>query len=233
MNQQIPTYSLRDNKGMPIDIKLLNYLLPITSNKPGFFAEVGANDGVTQSNTMLLQQIFGWTGLLVEPCMTNFKKCKASRAHPKNIIVHGALVASEDTKTIQGDFEAQEQGVDWGSLMNSVGGERRHQSKLVDVPAFTLRSLVKQYNITSIDFMSLDVEGYELEVMKGIDLAADWAPKVFLIELYPKEYDDMIALLSPWYNLIGNFTNYNKNDDPNWGGHNDFLFVRKNLNLKH
>lgn len=71
--------------------------------------------------------------------------------------------------------------------------------------------------------MSLDVEGFELEVLQGIDLSSSWSPKVFLIELYPHEYDQVVNLLSHYYNLIGNFSNFTKEKDP----HNDYLFIKK------
>ena len=34
-------------------------------------------------------------------------------------------------------------------------------------------------------------------------------------------------LLSPYYNLVGNFSNFSKEKDPNWSGHNDYLFIKK------
>src|SRR3954452_5124823 len=42
-------------------------LLPYIGRHPGFFIEAGAHDGLTQSNTALLEFCFGWKGLLVEP----------------------------------------------------------------------------------------------------------------------------------------------------------------------
>jgi hypothetical protein len=76
--------------------------------------------------------------------------------------------------------------------------------------------------------MSLDVEGFELDVIKGIDLSSEWSPKVFLIEIYTKDLNDIISILGPYYNLIGNFSGYNKITNPNWdGSHNDYLFVKK------
>jgi len=221
------TFSLRDQQGTPIDWKLLKVLSPIAPSG-GYFVEVGANDGITQSNTFLLERKFGWRGLLVEPCIQSYNKCKMIRgANPLNTVINGALVGSDDIKSISGDFVATENTVDYDSLMNSVGGNRKHTNKpLVEVPAYTLSALHKQHNLPNIDFMSLDVEGYEIEVLKGIDLASSWAPKVFLIELYNHEKTEVFSMLEPYYENCGNFTNYKK-DDPTWVEHNDYLFIRK------
>lgn len=51
------TYSLTDSNNIPLDFKLLPYILKIKS-KGGFYVEAGANDGVSQSNTFLLEKYF-------------------------------------------------------------------------------------------------------------------------------------------------------------------------------
>jgi FkbM family methyltransferase len=219
----IQSYSLPDSQNYPLDLKMLKYF---NLNRPGFFVEVGANDGVTQSNTCMLERFFGWRGLLVEPCIENLNKCKISR-HPDNIFVYGALVSSNSIQTIKGDFEANSNQVDYASLMNSINGTRKEsKNKDIEVPAFTLSDIVHTNNISRIDFMSLDVEGYELEVLKGIDLAADWAPKIFLIELYPNEFKEVCDLLLPYYKLECNLSSYSKQYNPDWTLHNDYLFIR-------
>ena len=79
-----------------------------------------------------------------------------------------------------------------------------------------------------IDFMSLDVEGYELNVLRGLTLSK-YRPKYMLIEVYATDFDDICTHLEAHdYTLVENVTNYNKNDNPNWDGtHNDYLFRSK------
>ena len=48
-------------------IELDRQLLPHLDKRKGFFIEAGANDGVTQSNTLFFERHRGWRGLLVEP----------------------------------------------------------------------------------------------------------------------------------------------------------------------
>lgn len=213
------TYSSVDCKRYPLDLKLLPYL---SKYKNGFYVEAGANDGITQSNTMLLEKEYGWKGLLVEPSLKAYELCKQNRSS-NNIIMNCALVSSDETKTVKGDFD--------GILMASVNGERNSRQDLnIEVPSYTLSQIVKNNNIKEIDFMSLDVEGYELEVLKGIDLTANWSPKVFLIEVYTKEFEELKALLETYYTFEGNFTNYNKIDNPGWDeSHNDYIFIKKDI----
>jgi FkbM family methyltransferase len=215
------SYSSIDSKKKPLDYKLLPYLLKYSK---GFYVEAGANDGITQSNTMLLEKEFGWKGLLIEPSIKAYNLCKQNRSS-ENIIINCALVSTDDINTVKGDFD--------GVLMASINGERLSRTNVnIEVPAYTLSQIVKENNIKEIDFMSLDVEGYEIEVLKGIDLSSNWAPKIFLIEVYTHEFEELRKLLEPYYNFECNFSNYNKIDNHGWDGtHNDYLFIKK-INLK-
>ena len=51
-----------------MDKKLLKYL----NYNNGFFIELGANDGLRQSNTYYLEKNLGWRGILIEPEKKNF-----------------------------------------------------------------------------------------------------------------------------------------------------------------
>lgn len=222
------SYSLTTKDNYPIDwmvADVLHHYNLLYSSSTKFYVEAGANDGVTQSNTFFLQQKYGWRGLLVEPCRANYEKCCKVRSLD-NICVQAALVNSDDIKMVTGDFQANQNGVDYTSLMNSVGGKRLGREMVaIEVPARSLTSLVREHNIEAIDFMSLDVEGYEYEVLQGIDLKASWAPKVFLIELYGFEYDSVRDLLqSSDYVLVKNLSGHDITK-----GHSDFLFVKREL----
>ena len=88
------SYSLIDNKGVPLDKKLLKIL-----KEPNqIFIEVGGNDGVSQSNTKLFEEFYGWRGLLVEASANLIKKCKRNR--PMSIVEHYALVSSADVNHV-------------------------------------------------------------------------------------------------------------------------------------
>lgn len=209
------SYSHKDSKGVPLDSKL-NILFD--NKRDGFYIELGAYDGLIQSNTAFFEKNLGWRGILIEPSFHGFKECIINR--PNSICLNYACV-SNDYKYdyVEGDFR-------YKNLMGSVGGKRLKSKDLVRVKASTLERLLDEHCHSNIDFLSLDAEGYELEILKGLNLNK-YRPNKMLIEVYTKDYDEIINLLNNHnYKLHSNFTNYNKIDNPGWDGtHNDYLFV--------
>ena len=128
--------------------------------EPGFFVEAGGSDPVDQNNTYLLEQN-GWTGLIVEP-KEDFNN-KYSQIRPNSIVENFVLVDSEfEGDTISGDFSQYMMGgvVNTHSMTNWSPSE---------YPCTTLKSLLKKHEIDEVAFFSLDVEGYEEEVLNGTD----------------------------------------------------------------
>lgn len=211
------TYSQADCYGNPFDHKLVKRM-NITN---GIFIEAGANDGLSQSNTKLLEEKFGWTGILVEPSLNLFEKLKTNRPNAK--CFHCALGSFEENNTyLYGDFD--------GHLMSSVKGERLNRSASQKVPVRSLQSILDEIKISHINLFSLDTEGYELKILKGIDFNKTTFDYL-LIEIYPQEYQEIISYLDEkGYKMVETFSNYNYVTNPGWDGtHNDYLFARKEL----
>jgi len=210
-------YSHIDSKGEYLDSKL-NKLI---NKDNGFYIELGANDGLFQSNTALLEFNRGWKGLLIEPSYDKFMECVRNR--PNSICYQYACVSNDyKDNMIRGDF--------FGSPMASIDGKRNNSSHLVNVPAITLERILDNHSVSHIDLLSLDVEGYELSILKGLNLNK-YRPLFILIEVYNNEYDNIVNFLKDNnYTLHSNFTNYNYVTNPNWDGtHNDYLFVNNQL----
>jgi FkbM family methyltransferase len=211
------SYSLVDSSKVALDAKL-DVLFKNKTN--GFFIELGAHDGLTQSNTAFFEFSRGWKGILIEPSISQFEKCAVNR--PNSVCFNAACVSNTFTESsISGNFD--------GTLMASVGGIRNNPTKVsTSVPAKTLSSIIDSISprVEIIDLLSLDTEGYELDILQGLDLVRH-RPHYMLIEVYTKDYEAIVAFLKlNRYELHSNFSNYNKQLNPIWDGtHNDYLFV--------
>ena len=208
------SYSLPCSDGEPLDQKMDEIF---KKKQNGFFIELGAYDGLLQSNTAFFEFSRGWKGILVEPSIREFRKCVAAR--PNSRCFHYACVDSKYTgSTIEGDFNM--------GPMSSVTN-RKNDENTGEAPAATLESILDMVgDIPNIDFLSLDTEGYEKEVLDGLNLAR-YRPNYILIEIYTNQYDEIVIFLKNHnYELVKNISNYNKEILPGWDGtHNDFLFV--------
>ncbi|CAM5783089.1 FkbM family methyltransferase [Rhizobacter fulvus] len=146
----------------------------------GYFVELGANDGITQSNSLYYERFRGWKGVLVEPTPHNYFKCKANRSPLDS--VHCAACVSFDYKepfvrmiysnlmTTTGDLSSDIADADSHA---QVGVKfLPHQEEVVTFGAIArpLNDILIQAGAPGvIDFLSLDVEGAEIEVLKGVD----------------------------------------------------------------
>lgn len=168
-----------------IDDKLLKYL----DFENGFFIEAGANDGISQSNTALYEFEYNWKGLLVEPNPKKFFECKKIRRN--SIVENYALVSDNYTDDfISGNFDEDGYSESLTSMVYDNGDwvdeillkhKREISNKLVEVPAITLDKLLVKHGITKVNFVSLDVEGYEISVLNGFDIQK-YKPDYIMIE---------------------------------------------------
>ena len=129
----------------------------------GFFIESGALDGsVYGSNSYYFERYLGWKGVLVEASSHNYKRLRVRRGGTIGVhTLHTALCSTDGWTTIPSS----------GGCCGKVGdGNER-------VPCTSMKTLTRKYNVSRIDFWSLDVEGVELDVLKGVD----WTVPIYVI----------------------------------------------------
>ncbi len=155
--------------------------------KKGFYVDVGAFDGVHLSNSYSFEQQ-GWSGICIEAHTAYFKLCNEARSGA--ICLNVACVSDDNLKTVR--FYTEELGllsgvkdnreVDVRSRYEKRGLEFKGFNKIT-VPASTLNTVLEKYlpADAEIDFISIDVEGTELEVLKGLDLSR-FRPRAIVIE---------------------------------------------------
>ena len=227
MEKNSKYFSLNDVNGVTLDKKLDSLF---NKKRNGFFIELGANNGLLQSNTAFFEKYRNWKGVLIEASPLLYKECVINR--PKSKCYNNACVSNDyKQENIMGDFNLSG-GND--SLMSSINGVRRNngnvceKKEMISVKARTLTDILHESDISQpIDLLSLDVEGYEFNVLNGLDFNK-YSPSFLLIEIYRWDFEKIVEFLKKHnYTLKENFSNYNKIQHPAWDGtHNDFLFQK-------
>ena len=165
------------------DLKVLEFF---NNKEKGYFLEIGANDGKTLSNTYLLEKSYKWTGICSEPESYTFEKLKKCR----HCICDSRGVFNETKQSVL--FEVANDTLYCG-ISKFMGGGGARPNKIY-IETVTLQDLLKEYNApTIIDFMSLDTEGSELEILKSVDLS-EYIFKYILVE-FNKNRSDIKLLL--------------------------------------
>lgn len=177
-----------------LDVRLAEHLEWIVG---GFFVELGANDGLQQSNTYLLERELSWTGLLIEAVPE--LAAEAARNRPSCIVVCAAV--SEGVQL------GHPIAMAYGDLVTKVGTGRQMTA------ATTLRVIWDDLVPANVSptLLSLDVEGHELEALDGL-ASAPHRPDWMLIET--SQLGKVTDLLGASYTMVAKLS-----------GH-DYLFAR-------
>lgn len=159
----------------------------------GVFVEVGANHPTQENQTWFLEQQ-GWSGVLVEPNPELHKLLCKQR--PRSRAVQAAAGATDQRDEVELLL-----GVDpLHSTLAPVLGDPLSEKK-VRVKLRTLNSILAETGTTKIDFLSIDVEGTELQVLQGLDLKK-YAPGLILIEEQRRDYTKHFYLRRHGYRLV-------------------------------
>jgi FkbM family methyltransferase len=163
-------------------------VLELLRRRRGTFVELGAFDGISQSNTAWLEAHRGWRGILVEAIPEAFERCVRNR--PLATVVNCACVSEEYPdptvemvyaglmSIVRGARSTDEADEAWVSLGEGLQELRRYTCT---VPARTLSAVLDEHRLRSIDLLSVDVEGYEVEVLEGLDLER-FEPHLIVVE---------------------------------------------------
>jgi FkbM family methyltransferase len=175
----------------------------------GIFVDVGANDGISINNTLFFEKNNNWTGLNIEPMKLEFDTLVKER--PKCINLNCAVSdfnGTDDFLLISG----------YSSMISGLKNEYddRHLYRLlyeiekyggegvvITVETRTLESIFDEYKLTTINFLSIDVEGAEFKVIKSINFN-----KVFIdVICFENNYQDLSVniieyLISKGYFLL-------------------------------
>ena len=146
-----------------------------------FFLQVGANDGLMDDPIHFLVRKYGWGGVLLEPDPQLFKRLKENYSGVDGPILVNAALSPINGKTTFYRIRMDEKMPSWCA---GLGSFRRDVilSNKTDVPeieshiiedrieSISFHSLVARYKPPRIDLIVIDTEGYDLEILRQLDL---------------------------------------------------------------
>tara|TARA_R110002110_G_scaffold129820_1_gene309951 strand:+ start:1528 stop:2148 length:621 start_codon:yes stop_codon:yes gene_type:complete len=145
----------------------------LNKQESGFFVDIGASEPVHQNNTIFFERL-GWKGIVIEPMKEDYDNLVKER---KCICENVAISDKSEIRKfvqIQGPAKGLSgllEGYDVRHIFRVVSELQRSGGdvEIVDMDCVTLKSIMDKHNVKCIDYMSLDVEGKELDILNTID----------------------------------------------------------------
>jgi len=181
----------------------------------GFFVDIGASDGITASNTFILEKFYKWRGICVDPNPA----FQQSLMNCRDNFVSTLCVYNETGKILPFKFCVDEnQFYGW----NFRSGLEKHLGTIdtdidksfmtINVLSITLNDLLALYQApTDINYISIDTEGSEYEILKTFDFKK-YNVKCFTIEHEFTSNRQLIhdLMIKNGYNLFTDFNTENE-----------------------
>ena len=165
--------------------------------RSGFFVEVGANRPQQQSQTWHLEQL-GWSGVLIEP-QPNLAD-ELSRLRRAKVFAVACSSRQNAGRRMTFHVAGAHSSLDRDRM--APGTQPQH---VIEVPVRALDDILAEVDAPKgFDFLSIDVEGHELEVLSGFDLAR-WRPRLILLEDHVANLNKHRFLRNAGYRLIRHF----------------------------
>lgn len=140
----------------------------------GVFVDVGGYDGVTGSNSLFFEVFRGWSGILVEPAPTQLRKAKTVRRCPCLGYAVAGLAGTLDFMEVTSGYTQMSGFLDSydRDLLARVRGDSRHAEVVHKLDTKPLGDILTEQGIKAVDFLSLDVEGGEMDILHSFDFNA-------------------------------------------------------------
>jgi FkbM family methyltransferase len=140
-------------------------------NKIGLVVEIGAADGINNSNSRMLIEN-GWKALLVEPNIYNFKKLQELYKNNDYVTLKNVGCSFETKHSkfyVDHNDEYQQLSTFSESQLVKCKNMYNCEFEEIEIELVKTDDLFKSNNIKKIDFLSIDTEGYDENVIKGIN----------------------------------------------------------------
>lgn len=177
------------------------YLNHFEYKTDGYFVEVGGYDGIQFSNTYGLAKI-GWGGIIFEPQNYIFEKCVKNYKNYPNVKIEKCCIGNYNGNIdlyIAGPLTTNsKEMVEYYKIQDFSKGLFMGDIYPVSSKIYKLDDMLEKYLCPiRFDILVIDVEGTELEVLKGFTIDK-WKPKMMIIEvnenhLYKNEINEFIG----------------------------------------
>lgn len=144
--------------------------------KGGFFIDIGAHDGVSFSNTFFLEKERGWNGICIEPIPDIFEKLVKNR---RSININCCVAQNKGYVKFRRVYGYNEM---LSGILDLMGQEHAEQIekdckqtgdnfKDILIESKNINEIFEEFKVKRIDFLSIDTEGAEFEIIKSIDFS--------------------------------------------------------------
>jgi FkbM family methyltransferase len=187
-----------------------------------FFVQIGAMDGKTFDPIYEFVQKYGWNGVLVEPLKDHFESLKQNYSNSEGLIFENVAITEESgtrkinripTKVVNDNdlpnwglgassFYTDRNALEWDEIKPHIVRE--------EVDCLTLPELLNKHNITEIDVLQIDAEGYDYHILKQLDFDK-FHPYIINLEIVnlPKSERNECRKLLDKYNYLHIKAGYN------------------------
>jgi FkbM family methyltransferase len=144
-----------------------------TAIRDFFVIQVGACDGVMADPLHDWIKRANWRGILVEPQALEFERLKATYAQERHrLVFENVAIADMDGTCTLYRLDDAARTDDWergrASLLPPYDA---HRFIAETVPCITFDSLLRRHDVTRVDLLQIDAEGYDFEILKRVDFA--------------------------------------------------------------
>lgn len=164
-------------------------------NYKGNLLDIGANDGLTFSNSRKLIEL-EWSGELIEPAEIPYLKLKELYKNNKKIKIHNIAISD-----LRGEMTFYSSGEHIGkgdtdllSTLSITDKQKWENTTVYKESKVQSMKWLDFYNWQIYDFINIDAEGYDLSILKQMDLK-ELQCKCLCIEHNGHQYNDMIREL--------------------------------------
>jgi FkbM family methyltransferase len=182
----------RQSKSQLFQDLFVQYILG--QKRRGFFVEFGATNGLSLSNTYLLEKIYEWTGILAEPA-----KCWQDDLRKNRTCTLDSRCVWDKTGEILQFNEVEAAVLSTIDVFssNDMHARARQQGSKYTVTTVSLNTLLEEHGAPSeIDYLSVDTEGSEWRILSALDFDRYRAKVITVEHNYTPERTQIHSLLS-------------------------------------